>query len=121
MVKAVFDTNILIDYLNGIPQARDELARYEDVSISIITWMEILVGARPGAAAATRDFLDSFDHVAIDEAVAERAVSLRQQCRMRLPDAIIWASADVHSRLLVTRNSKDFPTDAPGIRIPYIL
>jgi predicted nucleic acid-binding protein len=40
---------------------------------------------------------------------------------MRLPDAIIWASADVHSMLLVTRNTKDFPADLPGIRIPYML
>jgi hypothetical protein len=28
MVKALFDTNILIDYLNAVPQARTELQRY---------------------------------------------------------------------------------------------
>ncbi len=41
---AVFDTNILIDALNGIQAADDEYRRYERVLISQITWMEILVG-----------------------------------------------------------------------------
>ena len=121
MVKALFDTNILIDYLNGVGKVRDELDRYVDTSISIITWMEVLVGARPQVAAATREFLQSFEVVPIDQVVAERAVILRQKYRMRLPDAIIWASAETDGKLLVTRNTKDFPADAPGIRIPYMI
>jgi predicted nucleic acid-binding protein len=121
MVKALFDTNILIDYLNGVDEAREELNRYSGSGISVITWMEVLVGAKPEVAEATRDFLQSFELVPLDEAVAERAVILRQEHRMRLPDAIIWASAEVHAKLLVTRNTKDFPADAPGIRLPYTL
>jgi predicted nucleic acid-binding protein len=121
MVKALFDTNILIDYLNGVDEARDELDKYPEPGISVISWMEVLVGAKPEVITATREFLQSFELVPLDEAVAERAVILRQQHRMRLPDAIIWASAEVHSRLLVTRNTKDFPADAPGVRVPYAL
>ena len=34
MVKAVFDTNILIDYLHGVTPARTEFERYEQVFIS---------------------------------------------------------------------------------------
>ncbi|WP_234811161.1 PIN domain-containing protein [Xaviernesmea oryzae] len=70
---------------------------------------------------ATREFLNSLDVIPIDDAVAERVILLRQKRKMKLPDAIIWASADVHSMLLVTRNTKDFPDNLPGIRIPYIL
>jgi predicted nucleic acid-binding protein len=44
MVRVLFDTNILIDYLSGIRAAKKELARYEYRAISTITWMEILVG-----------------------------------------------------------------------------
>ncbi|WP_105381765.1 type II toxin-antitoxin system VapC family toxin [Neorhizobium alkalisoli] len=121
MVKALFDTNILVDYLNGIAEARDEWDRYSEKNISIITWMEVLIGAKPELVEATRDFLDSIHLISIDETVAARAVSLRQQFKMKLPDAIIWASADIHSMLLVTRNTKDFPANLPGIRIPYIL
>lgn len=42
MLGALFDTNILIDYLRGIPEARSELHLYEYRAISIITWMEVM-------------------------------------------------------------------------------
>lgn len=120
MVRALFDTNILIDHLNSIPAARAELARYREKAISIMTWMEVLVGAKPGDEAATRRFLDRrFEIIGLSEGVAARAVELRREFRLRLPDAVIWASAQVHAMLLVTRNTKDFPPDDPGIRMPY--
>ena len=71
--------------------------------------------------AATRNFLSGLDVVAVDEHIAERAVSLRRSHRIKLPDAVIWATAQVHAMLLVTRNTKDFPDDDPGIRAPYKL
>jgi predicted nucleic acid-binding protein len=118
-VNALFDTNILIDYLNGIDAARIEIARYERAKISTITWMEVMVGATADEEDAVRCFLDRFDRTAVDQAVAERAVALRRRYRIRLPDAVIWASAQTHSALLVTRNTKDFPVDAPEVRVPY--
>ncbi len=119
MVKALFDTNILIDYLNGVPQARTELAHYRDKAISVITWMEVMVGAGAESEAQLRNFLDEFLIVQLDEQIAEQAVDLRKTHRIKLPDAIVWASAQVHSMLLVTRNIKDFPSGEPGIRTPY--
>lgn len=119
MVKALFDTNVLIDHLRGVAAARDELARYQDKAISVITWMEVLVGASPAVAQATRRWLDGFTLIGVDALVAERAVSLRKAHRIKLPDAVVWASAQVHAMLLVTRDARDFPPDDPGIRIPY--
>ncbi|MCG1018676.1 MULTISPECIES: type II toxin-antitoxin system VapC family toxin [Burkholderiaceae] len=119
MVKALFDTNILIDYLSGISAARKELERYEYRAISTITWMEILVGAATEEESVIRAWLGSFDVVALDNAIANRAVEIRKTKRVRLPDAIVWATAQVHSLLLVSRNTKDFPADEPGVRVPY--
>jgi len=119
MVKALFDTNILIDHLNAMPQARDELARYESRNISVVTWMEVLIGAPQELEAATRAFLAGFTVIPLDDAVAEHAVRIRRARRIKLPDAIIHASAEAHSLLLVTRNTRDFGTDTPGVRIPY--
>jgi predicted nucleic acid-binding protein len=121
MVKALFDTNIVVDYLNAVPEARTELRRYTEKAISITTWMEVMVGADRDVEAATRNFLSGLDVVAVDEHIAERAVSLRRSHRIKLPDAVIWATAQVHAMLLVTRNTKDFPDDDPGIRAPYKL
>lgn len=121
MVKALFDTNVLIDYLNGIDAAAQELGRYASKAISLITWMEVMAGAAPEEEAAVRAWLQSFEVLALDEATAERAVAIRKARRIRLPDAVIWATAQVHGRLLVSRNTKDFPETEPGVRLPYVL
>ncbi|MDB5788192.1 type II toxin-antitoxin system VapC family toxin [Caballeronia mineralivorans] len=119
MVRALFDTNILIDYLGGASAAKKELARYEYKAISTITWMEVLVATTAEDEAVIRAWLGSFDVIALDTAIANRAVEIRKQKRIRLPDAIVWASAQVNSLLLVSRNTKDFPADEPGVRVPY--
>lgn len=79
MVKALFDTNIVVDYLNSIPEGREEFERYDNPSISIVTWMEVLIGVPPEAADATREFLSSLDVLPIDDLVAERVIFLRQK------------------------------------------
>ncbi len=121
MVRPLFDTNVLIDYLGGIALARDELARYQEPAISVVSWMEVLIGAPSEVEPATRRFLSRFTIVEIDRAVAERAVIIRRSRRIRLPDAIIQASAEVHSMLLVTRNTRDFDGTSPSVRVPYAL
>jgi predicted nucleic acid-binding protein len=116
---AVFDTNIVIDALNGISEADTEFDMYERVVISRITWMEILVGEKESDR-QLRDFLeDHFEIAPIDLTISEIAVQLRRQYRMRLPDAIIWATAKARNAVLVTRNTKDFAPHWDGIRVPY--
>ena len=119
-MKAVFDTNILIDYLAGSEDAEAELARYRSRLISIVTWMELLVGARNEAEEDVIDlFLRDFRVLELTGGVAREAVAIRKTHRLRLPDAIIWAGARSESALLVTRNTRDFPKGDPGIRVPY--
>jgi predicted nucleic acid-binding protein len=119
MVKALFDTNIVIDHLRGLPQARDEIRRHEDRAISVITWMEVMVGATPALLHATQSFLAGFRVIHLEKDIAERAVTLRRKHRIKLPDAIVWASAQIHSMLLVTRDARSFRADVPAIRRPY--
>lgn len=119
MVGTLFDTNILIDYLNGIEQAKTEFDRHADKAISIVTWMEVMVGVTPGTEMIIKGFLRGFINLPIDEKVAAAAVALRRKHKIKLPDAIVWATAQANKRLLVTRNTKDFAPDEPGIRVPY--
>ena len=119
---ALIDTNILIDFLAGTEAARDELNRYRKPAISSITWMEVLIGAsNDEEVLRLTSFLAGFDRVPIDDRVCEIAVEIRRKTRIRLPDSIIWASARRMNAILVTRNTKDFPEDNPGIRVPYRL
>jgi len=121
-MKAVFDTNLLIDYLNGIPNAQTTLLEYEEPAISRITWMEVLKGVVNTPQEHTvRAFLAWFRLMEIDGPIAEEAIRLRSQRRLRLPDAIILATARVHGGLLLTRNTRDFNLNWPEIREPYRL
>lgn len=120
-MNALLDTNILIDYLNGVDAARDEIHHYLQPCISPISWMEVMVGVNVAEEKPVRQFLATFRQIAIGHEIAERAVAIRRKTRIRLPDAIIWASAQSANALLVTRNNKDFPSDEPGVRIPYEL
>ncbi len=121
-----FDANILIDSLNGLEAAKAEIERATDVSgrawISRIVWIEILSKETPAGLKAAEFFLSGFGMDEVDRETAERAAALRRQRpKLRSPDAIILASAQVHNRILVTRNTKDFSAEMPGIRVPYIL
>jgi predicted nucleic acid-binding protein len=119
-LEAVFDTNILIDYLLGRDEAQQEFDRYSRRGISIVTWMELQIGSKTEAEADVIDlFLREFRVIEISRQVARRAAEIRRRTRVRLPDAIIWATAQMESAQLVTRNTKDFPKDDPAIRIPY--
>ncbi|TXH66797.1 MAG: type II toxin-antitoxin system VapC family toxin [Thiothrix sp.] len=120
-MKALFDTNILIDYLNGIEAAKDEITRYSHIAISLVTWMEVLVGAKPEEEVVIRRFLSRFALIPLTTTIAERAVDIRRTTKIRLPDAIIRASAEVEHALLVSRNTKDFPENEPWVRVPYRL
>jgi len=121
-VKPVFDTNILIDYLCGITPAKDEMSRYPEIYISTITWIEVMAGSRDRSEEQTvRRFLDGFVRVAVDQEIADLSFQIRRQHRVKLPDAIIWATARRKNTLLVTRNIKDFPESEPDIRLPYRL
>jgi predicted nucleic acid-binding protein len=87
-----------------------------------MAWIEVM---SKGSDELVRDalrFLGRFGVDEIDEEISVRAASLRRERpRLRSPDAIILASAQVRGRVLVTRNTRDFPANMPGIRVPYTL
>jgi predicted nucleic acid-binding protein len=119
-VSELFDTNILIDHLNGVAKATREIRRSHDAAISVITWIEVMTGAAsPNEEAILRAFLSNFQCLEITREVAERAAVIRRQKRIKMPDAIILATAETAGRQLVTRNVKDFPAGTRGVRVPY--
>jgi predicted nucleic acid-binding protein len=60
-----------------------------------------------------------FQVLPITPAVAERAALLKRSHRLKLPDAVIWATALENGCVLVTRNAKDFPVKDASVRVPY--
>lgn len=116
------DTNILVDALRGKLPAVHEWQTGAPHLISRITWTEILAGAEDAEEERTLEsFLGGFHVVELTESVARKAAKLRRTHRMKLPDAIIYASAQECGEKLVTRNTRDFPPHLAGVRVPYRL
>jgi predicted nucleic acid-binding protein len=116
-----FDSNIVIDWLNRRPQAKAELLRYQRHRISRIVWTEVLAGEALEDREAVRQVISAFDVVEIDARTALAAADIRHRMRMKMMDALILATAQVNGAILITRNTKDFPAEMPGIRVPYTL
>lgn len=121
-----FDSNIIIDAQLGIEGAIAEIERAALelglVWVSRMVWVEVLSKGSPDMVRAARNYLSKFETDEIDEDICFRAAALRRERpRLKSPDAIILATAQLRGRTLVTRNVKDFPAGMPGIRIPYLL
>lgn len=126
MKSPLFDTNILIDALNGHPEAFAEFGFWKVRSISAITVVELYAGTAPDTMQKVIGLLDhvGFDIIHIDSTIINiaariRSTSARKRAKLPLADAIILATAQARGLLVVTRNKKDFK--GPNVCIPYEL
>ena len=120
--KLLIDSNALIDYLGGkLPVAAatwlEQVFQYETYHVSVITRIEVLsFETDPQAARDMLDLVENAQEVALAEPIIQRTIALRQQRKMKLPDALIAATALVHGLLLVTRYLADFK-NIPGLAV----
>ena len=118
-MRAILDTNILIDLTAGHEAARSLLRSIRSPCISVVTRIELLSG--PVETVKTiREILQDVQVIAIDNAIVEAAALIRRRDRLKLPDAVILATAQVTGLALLTRNTKDFE-GLKGVVIPYTL
>ena len=52
MALVLFDSNIIIDYLNGIGEARDELTYWDEPAISVVSVLNFRICSSHGNALA---------------------------------------------------------------------
>ena len=97
------DTDVFIDHLRG---ARQLSAGRHRLHYSVITRAELFAGNTASDLVST--LLAPFREVPVDRAVAERAGRIRRETAIRLPDALIAATAIEHKLGLSTRNRSDF-------------
>ena len=109
MADLLVDTDVCINHLEG----RKRLPRGSRLGYSVITRAELLAGDQTHAATIRR-LLAGMDEMIVDRRVAERAGELRR-AGLRMPDALIAATAIVHNLTLLTRNTSDFKK-ASGLR-----
>jgi len=117
----LLDTNILIDVLRGEAVALAWLEQQQQPRISVITWIEVLVGCRDGESRTVEAWLETFPRLPLDDAIAAETVRLRQRHGLKVPDAIILATARCGTLTLATRNRRDFPVERGDVLHPYEL
>ena len=121
MVRVLFDSNILIDYLNGVDEARIAVSQHRSMAISLLSWIEVLSGAKSEHEhKQARRFLTRFKRIEVDRVISAAALQVRRNRRIKVPDAIIHATAIVEKRILITRDARDFRSGI-GVIIPYTL
>ena len=106
----VLDSNILIEAAKPGGERLAPYLAHPEACISIVSRIEALGYhlLKNGEDAVIRQSLAGLPELGLDAEIAERAITLRQQKKMGLGDAIIAATALVHGLTLVTRNVDDF-------------
>ncbi|MBE0418408.1 MAG: type II toxin-antitoxin system VapC family toxin [Coriobacteriia bacterium] len=122
--RFLLDTDVIIEYLRG----RDKAIRYVEslegeLCVSAITVAELYSGVKDSdEEAALERFLDAFEVISIDRALARLGGLCRQRYQPAhgtgLADAIVAASAESAGAALVTFNKRHFPM-SKDVVVPY--
>jgi toxin FitB len=103
-MRILVDSDVFVDHLRG--HRRFEPG-HDEVHYSSVTRAELFAG-RGTEERRIRRLLEPFIELPVDRAVAERAGRMRRTSDVRLPDALIAATATEHRLLLITRNARHF-------------
>ena len=104
-IKYVLDTNVVLYHVgNRLPVPVPET----DLAVSVMTEIELLSYEAIGAAEERiiRGFLATVDVVNITASVKAAAIAVRRSVRLRLPDAVIVATAMTFGAELWTNDSR---------------
>ena len=108
MRRYMLDTNAVIYLLSGRIRMPLPEGKY---SASIITEIELLSfsGLTQEDEQKIQNLLLAIDRIYLTDSVRDETIRLRRKTKLKLPDAIIVASALIHDAILLT-NDKDFST-----------
>lgn len=110
--KYLIDTNVAIDYFgNRIPQKG--ITFIENIAspfISVVTQIELLGWYRISNEEKEKlqTFVNDIEVFQLDQIVVNKTIALRQTHKIKLPDAIIAATALANGLDLISHNIIDF-------------
>lgn len=112
-MRYLFDSNVFIYQLNGaLGPAGQALLRtglMEGGAYSVISRVEVLgFPQAPAEIESAERLFAGLTRIDLDSAVVEQTIALRWQKKIKIPDAIIAATALLHGLSLVTHNVRDF-------------
>ncbi|WP_257669822.1 type II toxin-antitoxin system VapC family toxin [Parapedobacter tibetensis] len=106
----LIDTNVLIDaQMNRLPPKGSLFLAGiidEDFTVSFVTYIEFL--GYKSVSKETKEFMALATVIEIDKDIIDTCIALRKSRSIKLPDAIIAATALSKNLTLITRNTSDF-------------
>ncbi|WP_439475085.1 type II toxin-antitoxin system VapC family toxin [Algoriphagus formosus] len=119
----VWDTNAIIFFLQDLLPESSKLSLLKELNrrdqyYSIITEIELLSWKKltEKEKLVISDFLSHFKKIELSEDAKDETIRIRKKLNIKIPDAIIAASALVQGQELLTHNQKDFEK-VKGLRI----
>ena len=119
------DTDVLIWHLRGYQQAAQRLDRLFGLTLSAISYLELIQGMRNKAELAAVQkmlALRKADVLPLTAAITQRAVNLMEALALshglQIADALIAATAIEHNLTLLTGNIKHFRS-VEGLQIEH--
>lgn len=103
MADVLVDTDIFIDHLRGSAELKPGRHR---LHYSVVSRAELFAGN--SATDLVSQLLTPFRELTVDRSVAERAGRVVAEFQLRMPDALIAATALENRLTLTTRNRRDF-------------
>jgi predicted nucleic acid-binding protein len=109
----LIDTNVVIGYLDRtLPPKGMEIVTLiidETPKISVITKIEVLrYNTSVDGYKVINDFIIECKVLQLDDSVIDKTIEICKSHRIKLPDAVIAATALVNDLALITRNISDF-------------
>lgn len=120
--RFLIDSNVIIEFIGGSLPAEGthwfvNTVNEGEHAFSPISQIEVLgYNAEAEDLERLRLLFSGSLILPVDQRVVEKAIQIRRQKKVKLPDAIIAATALVHGLQLVTRNEKDF-RNIPGLEV----
>ncbi|WP_461834628.1 type II toxin-antitoxin system VapC family toxin [Desulfothermus sp.] len=109
MGKVILDSNIIIYLSKGVIDIADLITREKvEIWISIISYMEVLSFNFFSFEEEkfVRNLLQEFFIIEINREIAEKTIQIRRNYKIKLPDAIICASASIINAMLITADTQ---------------
>jgi len=114
----LIDTNIIIYLTQGRLKISNFAKKGSNLYISSITYIEALgyPFSNQDEEKAITELCDMFERIFLTKEIEEQTIFIRKSNKVKLPDAIIAATAIVYNLMLVTHNSDDFK-NIQGLKI----
>ena len=108
--RYLIDSNILIEFAgNLLPKAASDLLTDivdNDFNISFINKIEVL--GHHTANEAWNNFINQAVIIMADDDIIDQTILIRKTNKIKLPDALVCATALVNDLVLLTRNTENF-------------